>query len=51
MSEIQKQIHEKIEKLFHEVNEIHESKPEEAKQKISIALNMIKIEFKKLKLI
>ena len=51
MSETQKQIHEKIDKLFHDANEIYESKPEEAKQKISIALNMIKIEFKKLKLI
>lgn len=51
MNEKQKQIHKKIDQLFREIEVMDSTEYELIRQKITIVLNMIKIEFKKLRLI
>ena len=50
MNDKQNEIHQKIESLFKEIKEIHETKPEQAKEKLTIALNLMRLEYKRLKL-
>ena len=51
MNDKQNDIHKKIESLFKEIKEIHETKPEQAKEKLTVALNLMRLEYKRLKLI
>lgn len=51
MNEKQNEIHKKIESLFEEIKEIHETKPEQAREKLTVALNLMRLEYKRLKLI
>jgi len=51
MNDKQNEIHQKIESLFKEIKEIHETKPEQTREKLTVALNLMRLEYKRLKLI